>query len=80
MPNAGVSQRRPAVPDFLINGTPEKGIAAEQTRWRVILTNERTCSRSKFGSKENNPGAPRSRRGFDGVADRRRCDELDHAG
>jgi hypothetical protein len=42
-----------------------------------MLTNERTCSRSKFGSKENHPGASRARRGFHGVADHRRCDKLD---
>src|SRR5712671_4935930 len=54
-------------------------IATEQTRWRVTLTNEYTCSRSTFGSKENHPGASRAGRGFDGVADRRRCDELDLA-
>ena len=38
--------------------------------------NELTCSGSKFGSKESHPGAPRSRRGLDGVADHRRCDEF----
>src|SRR4029077_15374870 len=52
-------------------------IAAAQTGSTVILTNERTCSRSKFGSKKNHPGASRARRGFHAVADRRRCDEFD---
>src|SRR6266487_5082501 len=52
-------------------------IAAAQTRWRVTPTNECTYSRSKFGSKENHPGAFRVRRDFHAVTDHRRCGKFD---
>jgi len=55
-------------------------IAAVQTRRRVILTDERTCCRSKFGFEEDRFGASRVGRGFRPVADRRRCDEFDFVG
>src|SRR5436309_15943457 len=74
-PNAGVSKRALQFREKRLSD--KKRIAAEQTRWRVILKNERTCSRSKFRFKENHPGASRAWGGFDGIADRRRCDELD---
>ena len=51
--------------------------AAEQSRWRVIPTNECTSYRSKFGSKENHPGVSRAGRSFHALADCRWCDELD---
>src|SRR4029453_7909071 len=55
-------------------------IAAAQTRRRVILTNERKYSRSKFHSEEKHLGASRPRRGVHTVTDRRRCYELDLIG
>ena len=42
-----------------------------------MLTDERTCCRSKLGAEENYFGASRVGRDFGPVADHRRCDELD---
>src|SRR5262245_13238547 len=53
------------------------GIAAAQTGSTVIFTNECTCDRSKFESKENHPGASCARRGFAALAGGRWCDEFD---
>src|SRR6266513_3643987 len=62
---------------YVLCRCPINSIATERTRWRVILTNECTGSRSKFDSKANYPSASRARRDFHGVVDRRRCDEFD---
>src|SRR5437867_6632841 len=56
---------------------PISSIATEQTRRRVIPTDELICCRSKFGFQENHFGASWSRRGFHAVADRRLCSECD---